>query len=91
MNRYPFILIIAPLIMGSCNSLPLGKSKEGHNMAFPDSWSITSKNYSGRVKSQWLKGLGDKRVLEVTQEALKNNYDLQALSLIHISEPTRPY
>ena len=51
-------------------------------MAFPDSWSITSKNYSGTVKNQWLKGLGDKRVLEVTQEALKNNYDLQASALL---------
>ena len=64
MNRYLFLLIITPLLLGGCNSLPLGKSKEGHDMTFPDSWSITSKNYSGKVKSQWLNGLGDKRVLK---------------------------
>ena len=82
MNRYLFLLIITPLLLGGCNSLPLGKSKKGHDINFPDSWSITSKNYSGKVKSQWLNGLGDKRVLKVTEEALKNNYDLQASALL---------
>ena len=35
--------------------------------------------------------LGEKQVAEVRQRAANAGYDVLPLSLIHISEPTRPY
>ena len=82
MTRNLLILIITPLLLGGCNSLKLGKSKEDLKIPLPDSWSTASAAYIGKVENEWLKGLGDKRIFEITKEALKNNYDLQASALL---------
>jgi outer membrane protein TolC len=82
MTHNLLILIITPLLLGGCNSLKLGKPKEDLKIPLPDSWSTASAAYIGKVENEWLKGLGDKRIFEITKEALKNNYDLQASALL---------
>ena len=82
MLRSLSILIAIPLLLGSCNSLRFGKVKEHSEISLPNSWSVPSKAYNGKVENNWLKSLNDKRVIKITEEALKNNYNLKASALL---------